>query len=148
MTTPTTDPRLPEIMSQRRWRARPERFALVGISQREHQLALRLLPGVTGSFVQLVVEPDIVTLLLPDRDWRVIRPAFPHARVQQPLKVISFDLDLPEDLTGFLATVATALAAAGVPILAVCGFTKDHVVVRERDLSAALRAIEGLAGAP
>ena len=142
-----TDPRLPAILSQSRWRARPERFVLVGLAPRERLVAVRLLEGVVAPFTQLIVEPDVVTLVLPEAEWRALRPAFPGARLQGPFRVISFDLDLPDDLVGFLAAVSRALADASVPILAICGFAKDHVMVREEHVEKALAAIESLASA-
>jgi hypothetical protein len=136
------DEPLRAVLAQLRWHARPEKLAVVGLAPRERLLALRLLPGVTSSFWQLVVEPDMVTLVLAERDWRAISQAFPQARVERPYRAISFDLDLPEGLVGFMALFSGALAAAGLPLLAVCGYTKDHLLVREQHLDAALAAIE------
>jgi uncharacterized protein len=127
-----------------RWRARPERFVLVGLAPDQRLLVARLLPGVTAPFTQLVVEPELITLVLPEDEWRSLSPAFRGARVQRPFRVISFDLDLPDDLVGFLAEIARALAGAGVPILAICGFARDHVLVREEHLDTALAAIQSL----
>jgi uncharacterized protein len=61
--------------------------------------------------------------------------------------VISFDVDLPADLKGFLAAITGALATAGVPLLAICGYTKDHVLVREEHLDAAMQAVAVLVSA-
>jgi len=138
---PMTDARIPLLLGQARWQARPERFVLVALQPKERVLVLQLLAGVVAPFVQLIVEPDVLTLLLPQSDWRSLKPAFPHARVQQPFRVISFDLDLPDDLVGFLAVASRALADAGVPILAICGYTKDHILVREEHLERALGAL-------
>jgi hypothetical protein len=140
-----TDPRLPAILSQPSWHARPERFVLAGLDPSERLLAVRLLAGVTAPFMQLVVEPDVLSLILPAAHWRALSPAFPRARLQGPFRVISFDLDLPDDLVGFLAVVSRALAGAGVPILAICGYAKDHVLVREEHVERALAAPENLA---
>ena len=136
-----TDPRIATLLGQARWQARPERFVLAALKPNERVLALGLLASVTAPFMQLIVEPDVLTLLLPQSDWRSLRPAFPRARVQQPFRVISFDLDLPDDLVGFLAVASRALADAGVPILAICGYTKDHILVREEHLDRALAAL-------
>ena len=138
----TDDERLHVVLTRLRWHARPERLAVVGLAPRERLLALRLLPGLAGSFWQLVVEPDMLTLVLADRDWRAISQAFPRARVERPYRAISFDLDLPEGLVGFMALFSGVLAAAGVPLLAVCGYAKDHLLVREQYLDTALSAIE------
>jgi uncharacterized protein len=136
-----TDSRITTLLQQARWQARPERFVLAALKPNERMLVLGLLAGVTAPFVQLIVEPDVLTLLLPQPDWRSLKPAFPHARVQAPFRVISFDLDLPDDLVGFLAVASRALAEAGVPILAICGYSKDHILVREEHLERALAAL-------
>jgi uncharacterized protein len=139
--TPMTDSRISILLRQARWQARPERFVLVALDPNERVLIARLIAGVTAPFMQLIAEPDLLTLVLPKSDWRSLKPAFPHARVQEPFRVISFDLDLPNDLVGFLAVASRALAEAGVPILAICGYTKDHILVREEHLERALVAL-------
>ena len=132
------------ILARVSWHARPERLVVAGLEPRERLLALRLLPGVTGAFWQLIVEPDMVTLVAAEAEWRAISQAFPHARVARPYRAISFDIDLPDGLVGFMAAISGALAGAGVPLLAVCGYARDHLLVREEHLEAALRAIEEL----
>ncbi|HWQ15753.1 MAG TPA: ACT domain-containing protein [Roseiflexaceae bacterium] len=144
MTDFSADARLAEIVRTMPWRTRPERLALVGIDPREQPVALRLVAGFTGRLWQLTVEPEMVTLLLDEADWRQVCPAFPRARVERPYRAISFEVDLPPDLVGFLALLSGALAAAGVPLLAVSGFSRDHLIVREADLERAEAAIRDL----
>jgi hypothetical protein len=143
---PDSEPngQLSVILAQISWHARPERLVVAGLDPRERLLALRLLLGATGAFWQLIVEPDMVTLVAAEAEWRAISHAFPHARVARPYRVISFDQDLPDGLVGFMAAISSALAGAGVPLLAVCGYARDHLLVREEHLEAALRAIEEL----
>jgi hypothetical protein len=141
------DPRLSAILSQSRWQVRPARFVLVGLAPSERLVATRLLAGLTAPFAQLIFEPDVLTLVLPEANWQALSAAFPRARTQGPFRVISFNLDLPDDLVGFLAAVSRALADAGVPILAICGYAKDHVMVREEHVERALAAIQSLANA-
>lgn len=138
-----TDPRISTLLGQARWQARQEQFVLAALKPNERMLALRLLAGVTAPFMQLIAEPGLLTLLLPQADWRSLKPAFPRARVQAPFRVISFELDLPDDLVGFLAFASRTLAEAGVPILAICGFSRDHILVREEHLERALAALSG-----
>lgn len=132
------------ILGQMSWRARPEQFVVVGLAPRELPLALRLLPGVNGAFWQLVTEPDMITLVLAEAEWRVMNQAFPHARVERHYRVISFESDLPDGLVGFMAAVSGALAGAGVPLLAICGYAKDHLLVRAEFLDVAMAAIADL----
>lgn len=138
------DPRLAGIVREMQWRVRPERLVLVGIDPREQPVALRLVSGFVGRFRQISVEPEVVTLALEESDWRTVSPAFPRARVERPYRAISFEVDLPPDLVGFMALISGALAAAGVPLLAMCGFTRDHLLVREGDLARAEAAVRNL----
>lgn len=142
--TPMHDPRLPDILQQLRWSVLPERYVLAGIDPRESAVVIRLLGGLRARLWQLFVAPDTITFILPENDWRNISPAFPRARVERPYRVVSFDVDLPPDLTGFLALISNALAAESVPIVAVSGFSRDHLLLREADLDRALAVLDSL----
>lgn len=138
------DPRLPDILRRLRWSALPERYVLVGIDPRESAVVIRLLGGLRARLWQLFVAPDMITFILPENDWRSISPAFPRARVERPYRVVSFDIDLPPDLSGFLALISNALAADSVPIVAISGFSRDHLLLREADLDHALAVLDSL----
>jgi uncharacterized protein len=49
---------------------------------------------------------------------------------------------LPFEATGVLASLATPLARARIPILAISTFDTDYLFVRQERLAAALRALE------
>jgi hypothetical protein len=134
------------MLRQRPWSVRPERFVLAGVPPEARRAALAALADIDAPFAQLIVEPDLITILAPEQAWPSMRAQLAAARADAPFRVISFDLDLPADLVGFLAAVSQAIAGAGVPILAICGYTKDHMLVREQHLAAALGALEALAG--
>jgi uncharacterized protein len=97
-----------------------------------------------GGFVAFVVERDEVSLTLPEAEWRD-HPLRPLARAESgPWRVLTFDLELPLDVTGYLAPAAAALAAAAVPIVPQCAFSKDHLLVPEEKLAEAVRALDAL----
>ncbi|MFK7934140.1 MAG: ACT domain-containing protein [Saprospiraceae bacterium] len=58
--------------------------------------------------------------------------------------ILTFDMVLPFELTGFLAEVAAVLAEAEIAIFAISGFSTDHVLVKEADLEEAVAALERL----
>jgi hypothetical protein len=59
-------------------------------------------------------------------------------------RLLTFDVVLPFELVGFLATVATALAAADVSVFALSAYSTDHLLVRQDDLETALATLSDL----
>jgi uncharacterized protein len=54
--------------------------------------------------------------------------------IQKGWKLLTFEMVLPFELVGFLATVSTAIAEEGIPIFVVSAYSTDHLFVREKDL--------------
>jgi len=50
---------------------------------------------------------------------------------------------LAPDLVGVMVSIATPLADAGIPVLAIGTYDTDYVLVRESDLEAAVAALRG-----
>ncbi len=61
---------------------------------------------------------------------------------QKFFKLITFDVTLPFDLTGFLAHISALLADKSIPVLAFSAYSTDHLFVREEDLDSAVEALE------
>lgn len=101
-------------------------FALVGFPQAPDPRDLALLGDGPG---QLVREGGETTLLLRQERLEELLARRPDAAVQRDLAWIRFDLPMGWDLVGFLALVTGALAAEGVPLGAVCGYSRDHLFV-------------------
>ena len=114
--------------------------------------AITLAAGVVAEaaqpFCALIVDKDEVTLMLPetafDKRMRRLRRSTFSAEVY---RLITFDIELPLTLVGFMAFVSGALAEAGIPILTYASFSRDHVFVREADFEAAMRTLGELLGA-
>lgn len=102
----------------------------------------RLMPAETlpawawsGDFVSITrtcdelsivcVESSVPEGVKAERDWRALKVAGP--------------LDFA--LVGILAALATALTQAGISLFAVSTFDTDYLLVRDRDLSAAMTAL-------
>ncbi|ELY86235.1 ACT domain-containing protein [Natrialba taiwanensis] len=64
--------------------------------------------------------------------------------VESGWKRLTFEMNLPFELVGFLATVATALAETDVSVFVLSSYTTDHVFVKENDLDAAVPQLEQL----
>jgi len=70
----------------------------------------------------------------------------PPRGCQRGWALVTLDQTMEWDLSGVLAAVSGALAAAGLPIGAVTAFARDHVLVPVDRLEAALAALSGLCG--
>jgi uncharacterized protein len=81
----------------------------------------------TGDELSLVTEDALAPNGVPcERGWRALRVAGP----------------LDFSLTGILASLATPLAEAKIPIYALSTFETDYVFVKEATLAAAITALE------
>ena len=122
----------------------PEPCRLVSLPQDALEDAAALVACASHGFACLVVERDEVSLTVSAAVWEE-SPLRARARGDEgPFRVITFDLDLDLQVTGYLAPAAEALAAAGVPIVPQCAFLKDHVLVPEELLGDAVRALHAL----
>jgi len=128
MSDPARD--LDEALARMCFVVEPGRFALVGFDEAPdaEDLALLIPPA------QLVREGDETSLLVGEAALRALLARRPGARVERGLVWIRFEAAMGWEVVGFLARVTGVLAAAGVPIGAVCGYSRDHLFVAERYL--------------
>ena len=121
----------------------------------ERSLALRLLPGRCAvcrldphaplpawafhndaTFWSLTRTPDELSLVC---DQDSVPPSV--ARVEPGWRALQAEGPIPFDDTGVLASLATPLAEAGIPLFALSTYDTDVVLVKERDLERALAVL-------
>ena len=132
---------LDEALQRMQLEELPGRFALVGFPESPEAADLALLEGAPG---QLVREGGETTLLLARERLPDLLVRRPSARVESDLAWIRFTAPMGWEVVGFLARVTGSLAAAGVPLGAVCGFSRDHLFVHERHLEATREVLASL----
>lgn len=121
----------------------PETFYLVGL---RHEDWVRLLenpelsPRVDAPFM-LLKDQHEVTLLLDEADWRTMRHAVRDARVEGGFRLLTFDIELDWNVVGFLAHVTGILADVQISTGALSAFSRDHLLIKQDDLGAALRTL-------
>lgn len=117
---------LPSALAKMSFSVEPAEFALVGFQAPPgpEDLALLLIAPA-----QLIREVDETTLLIRAADVEGLRGRHADLRVEAPLLWIRFEAAMGWEVVGFLAHITTALAKAGVPIGAVCSFSRDHLFV-------------------
>jgi hypothetical protein len=97
-------------------------------------------PVAVAGFLAVVAEPGETTVVAAE-DVLAGLPA-PMA-VERDWQRITFAGPLPWELVGFLADVATRLAAARIPFTSLSGFTTDHVLVRSAQADVAVAVLRG-----
>lgn len=108
------------------------------------------VPAETYAVVQADrPDPDAFASIADGREITVVTEssavdAAAAIDVQDGWRRLTFEVVLPFDLVGFLARVATALAAADVSIFALSAYSTDHVLVDEADLDTAVDVLEDL----
>ena len=123
-----------------RWRVEPGQFALLGF---EGELPERVLRGALACEpVQLIREGGETSLLIEEQQARQLAGSLEGARLEAPLAWVRFELAMEWELVGFLAHVTGALAKRGIPLGAVCGYSRDHLFVPLVHLESA-RAVLG-----
>jgi hypothetical protein len=127
------------------WEELPGRFALVGFEGPPGDAELGLLAGEPS---QILREGGETTLLVPAPDLPELLRRRPEAHSEAPLALLRFRTPMGWEVVGFLALVASALADAGVPMGALCGFSRDTLFVGEEHLERARGALIGLFGPP
>lgn len=64
------------------------------------------------------------------------------SNVERDWKRLTFEMELPFDLVGFLAVVATALAEVEVSVFVLSSYSTDHLLVKKGDLDASVSKLE------
>ena len=64
--------------------------------------------------------------------------------IEKGWRLLTFEMVLPLELVGFLATVSTAFAEEEIPIFAVSAYSTDHIFVRDKDLPKAKEKLRTL----
>jgi len=131
------------LLRRARVEVQPETFFLVSLP---HQDWLKLLenpelsPRMTAPFM-IFRDKWEVTLLLDETDFGTIRHQIRDAKTAGNYRLLSFDVELDFSVVGFLAEVARILAEAEISIVALSAFSRDHVLIKQTDLSRALKVL-------
>lgn len=120
-----------------------ETFSLVGIS-RDRLLRLladnSLSPRMSAPFM-IFMDKHEVTLVLDEIDLANMRPGLTDAQIASGYRMLTFDVVLDLSVVGFMAEVSRILAEAGVAILPISAYSRDHLLIRQDQLAAALKAL-------
>ena len=132
-----------QLLQQTKIEVAPEIYFLISL-QNEDWLKLlenpELSPRMTAPFM-IFKDKFEVTLLLDEIDFGTIRPAIRDAKIEKNFRLLTFDIELDFTVIGFLAEVSRILAEAEISIIALSAFSRDHILIRQKDLAKALKVL-------
>ena len=120
-----------------------DQFTMVSVSKEQwpELLADNSLSPAGSSPFMIFSDGYEVTLVLNSGDFANIRRAIGGSGVERGFRLLTFTTAMDFSVVGFLAEVSRILAAAGIPIVALSAFSRDHLLIRQDDLAAALKAL-------
>jgi hypothetical protein len=132
-----------ELLRRTRVEVAPGTFVLAGMRHEDWARLLEnpeLSPRADALFM-LLRDAHETTLLVEEEDWRAMRHAVREARAEGGWRLVTLDIELDWGVVGYLARITEILAAAGVPVGALSAFSRDHLLIKQDDLGAALRVL-------
>jgi len=133
----------PEILRKTRVEVAPETFFLISLTHNDWLKLLEnpeLSPRMTAPFM-IFRDNREVTLLVDQIDFKTIRHAIRDAKTQGNFRLLTFNIELDFNVVGFLAEVSRILAEAGISIVALSAFSRDHLLIKQEDLPKALKVL-------
>lgn len=134
-----------QLLKKARLSVSPETFSVISLKQSDWFKLLEnpeLSPRMSAPFM-IFMDRWEVTLILDEIDLGKIRPALGQTPIEGGFRLLSFDVELGFEVIGFLARIAEIFSVAGISILSLSSFSRDHILVKQTDLAAALQALRG-----
>jgi hypothetical protein len=132
-----------ELLRKTRVEVAPDTFFLVSLPHADWRKLLEnpeLGPRLTAPFM-VFSDKFEVTLLLDEIDFGTIRHAIRDAKWEGNFRLLTFDIELDFTVVGFLAEIGRILAAAGISIVALSAFSRDHLLIKQENLAKALKVL-------
>ena len=132
-----------ELLQKTRVEVAPETFFLVSLRHADWRKLLEnpeLSPRMSAPFM-IFSDKFEVTLLLDEIDFATIRHAVREAKSEGNFRLLTFDVELDFTVVGFLSEILRILAEAGISIVALSAFSRDHLLIKQEDLAKALKLL-------
>ncbi|MFC1698087.1 ACT domain-containing protein [Nanoarchaeota archaeon] len=91
------------------------------------------------AFANIKSEEGITTIIEEDKvDKNDV------VKIEKDYRLITFGMDLPFDLVGFISRISKALADVGISIFVVSSYSTDHILVKQKDINRSVEILETL----
>jgi hypothetical protein len=124
-------------------------YTLIQLPSGAIMAAAGIIAEIGEAFCALIVDKDEVSLIIPAEALADFAPRLPgHKASSKPYRLITFDIPLDLDLVGFMARVSTALAGAGISIMPLAAYSRDHLLVPAEQFQNAITVLQQLKSNP
>jgi hypothetical protein len=122
-----------------------ELYALLQLPPQAIIAAAGVLAEIAEPFAALIADKDEVTLIIHAEEVETFARRMPgYTSAQSLYRLITLDVLLEPTLVGFMAMVGQAVARAGVSIIPLGAYSRDHLLVPENQFDAAMNALKKL----
>ena len=104
-------------------------YVMIKLHPRAIIAAAGVLAEIGEPFGALLVDKDEVTLIIAEEVLEDFTGRLPGAEFSGKWRLITFDIELPPDLTGFMALLGKLLGEVEIPIIPLGAYSRDHVLV-------------------
>lgn len=121
----------------------PDSYTLISLSHDDWRKLLEnaeLSPRMTAPFM-IFSDKHEVTMLLDEVDFGTMRHAIRNAKTERGFRLLTFDIHLDFNVVGFLAEVSRILSEAGISIVALSAFSRDHLLIKQENLAKTLKVL-------
>lgn len=140
---------MPQTLEQALQQAQPvtdgQNYRLVKLPPGAIIAAAGVMAEIGEPFTAVIAARDEVTLVMPEEAVADFEHRLPgHHLSPVVYRLITFDVVLEAELVGFMARIATTLAANAISIMPYAAFTRDHILVAATELDRAMTVLSQL----
>ncbi|MCA9888872.1 MAG: ACT domain-containing protein [Anaerolineae bacterium] len=134
-----------DVLSQAVFYTDDADYVVIRMPARAIVAAASVLAEVGEPFSTLIVDKDEVTLILDVEAYEEYKHRLRDSQADIGLwRLITLDMELESDLVGLMAVISQALANAGVSVLPIAAYSRDHILVPAQKIDTALTALNAL----
>ena len=130
-------PELIQILAQTDLFTDGKIYLIVKISSVQGECSASGSETEPASFWACIRDKDETTLVLAQEAFEQLPSSVVALDVSPPYRLITFDSPLDWGVIGYLAALTSELAKAGISIIALSTFSRDHIFVAEADFGRA-----------
>jgi hypothetical protein len=122
-------------------------YVLIQFPSHATILASAIIAEIADPFCMMMVDKDEITLVIPHELVKEFGNRIPSNGVNAiRYRLITFDTELAPTLVGFMALVSRVLADAGISIMPLAAFSRDHLLIPTDQFLQAVAALNNFKG--